>query len=281
MSTETLIREVEDFMLTRVIPAEQEHHRQLQAAANRWTYTPILRQLRAEAKAKRLWMFPMATELGGRGLSLCDYAPIAECMNWSLHGAEIFNSFSGSIANATTLDLHGSDAIKARYLTGLLAGEMRSAICITERNVPSSDPTELQFQIRRDGNDYVINGVKSWVTGGAMAENAFFLVLGATDLDAHRHGRHSMVLVPQGVPGLSVGRSDSVIGYDDAPIGHCDMIFDNVRIPVDHLVGAEGQGFLMMQSTLGVGRVQLGMAAIGMAERAMREMCGWVENRII
>jgi acyl-CoA dehydrogenase len=281
VTNEALIREVADFMLARVIPTEQEHHHQLQSATNRWAYTPIMRDLRAEAKAKGLWLFPMPVELGGRGLSLTEYAPIAEMMNWCNHGPEIFNCYSGTISNATSLNAHANEALKARYMKPLLAGDIRSCICITERNVPSSDPTELQFQIKRNGDDYVINGIKSWSTGGAMEECAFFLVLGATDLEAQRHSRHSMVLVPRGAPGLSLGRIETVMGYDDAPFGHCDMIFENVRIPVSNRIGNEGEGFLMMQSTLGVGRIQLGMGAMGTCERAMMEMCGWVESRII
>jgi len=281
MANEDLVRQVETFMLERVIPTEHEHHQQLQAAENRWTYTPIMRQLRAEAKEKGLWLFPMPVELGGRGLSLMDYAPICEIMNWCNHGPEIFNCYTGTISNGTAMNNHASDALKERYMKPLLAGEVRSCISITERNVPSSDPTDLKFDIRREGDDYVLNGVKSWATGGAMDECRFFLVLGATDVNAPRHARHSMVLVPREVPGLSLGRIETVMGYDDAPFGHCDLIFDNVRIPASNLIGKEGEGFLMMQSTLGVGRIQLGMGAIGAAERAMMEMCSWVEKRII
>lgn len=281
MSIEQLVRETEKFMLDRVIPTEAEHHHQLQAAANRWTYTPIMRELRAEAREKGLWLFPMPEELGGRGLTLTQYAPIAEIMNWCNHGPEIFNCYTGTISNATAMNMHASAELKERYMKPLLAGEIRSCISITERNVPSSDPTDLQFDIRRDGDEFVLNGVKSWATGGAMDECRFFLVLGATDLSAPRHARHSMVLVPREAAGLSLGRIETVMGYDDAPFGHCDLIFDNVRIPAANLIGTEGEGFLMMQSTLGVGRIQLGMSALGAAERAMREMCSWVETRII
>ncbi len=281
MANEELVRQVEAFMLDRVIPTEQTHHHQLQEAANRWTYTPIMRQLRAEAKEKGLWLFPMPQELGGRGLSLLDYAPICEIMNWCNHGPEIFNCYTGTISNGTAMNAHASAALKDRYMQPLLAGDIRSCISITERNVPSSDPTDLKFDIRRDGDDYVLNGVKSWATGGAMDECKFFLVLGATDVAAARHARHSMVLVPREAAGLSLGRIETVMGYDDAPFGHCDLIFDNVHIPASNLIGKEGEGFLMMQSTLGVGRIQLGMGAIGAAERAMMEMCSWVEKRII
>lgn len=276
-----LVQQTERFMLERVIPTEAEHHHQLQHATNRWTYTPIMRELRAQAKALGLWNFPLPIELGGRGLTLTEYAPLCEIMNWSNHGPEIFNCYTGTISNATAMNRHASPELKERYLKPLLDGDIRSCISITERAIPSSDPTDLRFEIRRDGDEYVLNGVKSWATGGAMDECAFFLVLGATDVSAPRHARHSMVLVPRDVPGLRTGRIETVMGYDDAPFGHCDLIFEDVRIPVGNRIGNEGEGFLMMQSTLGVGRIQLGMGAMGAAERAMREMCAWVETRII
>jgi len=281
VSSSDLARQLENFMLERVLPTEQDHHHQLQAADNRWTYTPIMRELRAEAKAKGLWNFPLPVELGGRGLSLTEYAPLCEIMNWCNHGPDLFNCYTGTISNSVTLSKFASADLQETYLKPLLAGELRSTISITERNVPSSDPTELQFEIRRDGDDYVLNGVKSWATGAAMEECAFILLLGATDMSAPRHARHSMVLVPMDSPGLSKGRIETVLGYDDAPFGHCDLLFKDVRVPVANLIGEEGQGFLMMQSTLGVGRIQLGMGAMGAAERAMTEMCEWVENRII
>lgn len=281
MSIKELVRKTEQFMLQRVIPTEPEHHHQLQNATNRWTYTPIMRQLRDEAKALGLWNFPMPKELGGLGLSLTEYAPICEIMNWCNHGPEIFNCYTGTISNATSISKFASDRVKEQYLKPLLAGEIRSCISITERGVPCSDPTDLQLPIRREGDEYVLNGVKSWATGGAMDECQFYLVLGLTNPEAPRHARHSMVLVPRNTPGLSLGRIETVMGYDDAPFGHCDLIFDNVRVPVDHLLGNEGEGFLLMQSTLGIGRIQLGMGSIGVAERAMREMCDWVGKRII
>lgn len=268
-------------MHDRVIPTEIDHHHQLQDAANRWTYTPVMKELRAEAKAAGLWNFPLSKELGGHGLTLMEYAPICEMMNWCNHGPDLFNCYTGTISNSVTLSKYAPSHLQERYLRKLVDGEVRSTISITERNVPSSDPTELRFEIRRDGDEFVLNGVKSWATGAAMDECAFILLLGATDMSAPRHARHSMVLVPMDAPGLTKGRIETVMGYDDAPFGHCDLIFEDVRVPVDNLIGEEGQGFLMMQSTLGVGRIQLGMGAIGAAERAMTEMCQWVENRII
>ena len=202
MSKQDLVREVETFMLERVIPTEAEHHHQMQEASNRWTYTPVMRELRAEAKAKGLWLFPIPEELGGRGLTLTEYAPLCEIMNWCNHGPEMFNCYTGTISNTTAMAKHAPKQLQDKYLKPLADGDIRSCISITERNVPSSDPTDLQFDIKREGDEYVLNGVKSWATGGAMDECQFYLVLGATDINAARHARHSMVLVPREAKGL-------------------------------------------------------------------------------
>ncbi len=281
MSINALVKELEDFMVSTVIPAEPTIHHQLSVAKNRWTYPQVMRELRAEAKARGLWLFPLPERLGGRGLSLTEYAPLAERMNWSNYGPDIFNCYSGTISNATILDQAANAGLKDQYLSRLLSGEARSCISITEREVPSSDPTDLKFAVTRDGDDYVLNGVKSWATGATMDECEFILLLGATAPQAARHARHSLILVPANAPGLSKGRIETVMGFDDAPYGHCDLIFSNVRVPVTNRLGNEGEGFALVQATLGVGRIQLGMGCVGAAERALQEMCGWVETRVI
>ncbi|HTT83787.1 MAG TPA: acyl-CoA dehydrogenase family protein [Rhizomicrobium sp.] len=276
-----LTQQVEAFMYEHVFPAEPVFHEQMSKAADRWTYMPVMRELRAKAKAAGLWMFPLPENLGGRGLDLIDYAPICELMNMSQIGTEVFHCYSGTISNALVLDQFGSEAIKERYLKPLVAGDARTSISITEREVPSSDPTDLKFPIKRDGNEFVLNGRKAWATGAIMKECDAILVLGCTNPDAPRHSRHSLVIVPRASKGLSFGRIDTILGFDHAPFGHVDLIFDNVRVPVENLLGAEGTGFAMMQTTLGFGRVQLGMGSVGAAERALAEMCSWVEKRII
>ncbi len=278
--TQSLLEEIEVFMRQRVMPAEALNHQQL-AEGNRWDYSPVVRELRAEARERGLWLLPLDPALGGRGLDLVDFAPIAERINWSNMGPDIFNCYSGTISNVTTLARHGSPHVREQYLPGLLSGEARSVISITERDVPSSDPTELKFSIRRDGDRYILNGRKSWATGAKHAQCRIVLVLGATDPAAPRHQRHSLVAVPMDAPGLSLGRVETVMGFDDAPYGHCDLIFEDVSVPVDNRLGAEGEGFQIIQATLGLGRIQLGMGAIGAAERAMMEMCEWVEKRVI
>jgi len=281
MTAATLLKDLEHFMRTRVIPTERKIHHELSVADNRWTYAPSTRELRAEAKARGLWLFPLPERLGGHGLSLSEFAPLAECMNWSNVGPDIFNCYSGTISNATIIDRAGSAEVKERYLGRLLDGTSRSCISITERGIPSSDPTDLKFEVKREGDEYVLNGVKSWATGAAMAECETILLLGATAPEAPRHQRHSLLVVPANAAGLSKGRTETVMGFDDAPYGHCDLIFENVRVPVANRLGNEGEGFGLIQTTLGVGRVQLGMGCVGAAERALQELCSWVETRII
>jgi acyl-CoA dehydrogenase len=276
-----LVHEVEEFMHRHVIPAEPVFHEQMSKAESRWTYMPVMRELRAKAKAAGLWMFPLPVELGGRGLDLVEYAPICELINMSPIGTEVFHCYSGTISNALVLEQFGSPAIKERYLKPLVAGDTRSSISITEREIPSSDPTDLKLPIVRDGDELVINGRKAWATGALMKECDAILVLGCTNPEASRHARHSLVIVPRSSPGLSFGRIDTILGFDHAPFGHVDLIFDNVRVPAGNLLGEEGAGFAMIQTTLGFGRVQLGMGSVGAAERAVAEMCSWVEKRII
>lgn len=276
-----LIQQVEQFMHEHVFPAEPVFHDQMSKAKDRWTYMPVMRELREKAKAKGLWMFPLPEELGGRGLNLVDYAPICERINMSPIGTEVFHCYSGTISNAIVLQQFGTPAIKERFLKPLVAGDTRSCISITEREIPSSDPTDLKLPVKRDGNDFVINGRKAWATGAIMKECDAILVLGCTNSNAPRHGRHSLIIVPRSTPGLSFGRIDTILGFDHAPFGHVDLNFDNVRVPVTNLLGEEGAGFAMIQTTLGIGRVQLGMGSVGAAERAIAEMCSWVEKRII
>ena len=250
-----LTQEVEQFMHEHVFPAESIFHEQMSKAPDRWTYMPIMRELRAKAKAKRLWMFPLPEELGGRGLNLVEYAPICERINMSPIGTEIFHCYSGTISNAIVLQQFGTAAIKERYLKPLVAGDTRSCISITEREVPSSDPTDLKLPVKREGNEFVINGGKAWATGAIMKECDAILVLGCTNPDAPRYARHSLIIVPRSTPGLSFGRIDTILGFDHAPFGHVDLKFDNVRVPVSNLLGEEGAGFAMIQTTLGIGRV--------------------------
>lgn len=276
-----LLAAVNRFMEQRVFPGERRYYEELEQPEHRWTWTPVMRGLRAAAKAEGLWNLPLDERLQGRGLSLSEYAPIAEAIAQSPFGTEVFNCYSGTILNAKLLDQYGSPEIKKRFLDPLVNGDMRACISITEPDIPSSDPTDLKLSARRDGGEYLISGQKSWATGMMMKECQVIVLLACTDPAADRHRRHSLIVVPQDAPGVTIGRNQSAFGYDHAPYGHPDIHFDNVRVPVDNLLGEEGTGFQLMQTGLGFGRVQIGMGSIGAAERAIREMCRRADERVI
>ena len=276
-----LVEEVSRFMEKQVIPAEHEYYEQLAIPEQRWSWTPVLRELRAEAKAAGLWNFPLEVYLQGRGLSLSEYAPVAEAIAQTPFGTEVFNCYSGTILNAKLLDQFGSSEVKQQFLEPLVNGDIRACISITEPDVPSSDPTELKLGAMREGDEYVINGQKSWATGMMMKECEVILLLTCTNPEAERHRRHSIIAVPRNTQGVTVGRNQSAYGYDHAPFGHPDLSFDNVRVPSTNLLDEEGTGFRLMQTGLGFGRVQIGMGSVGAAERAIREMCQRVDERII
>lgn len=276
-----LAARVRRFMQTEVIPAEPLYYRQEAESGNRWTWQPVLRELRAKARAQGLWIFPMDRELGGLGLTLCEYAPLAELMSMSPIGTEVFNCYTGTIWYTRLIHAHASAPVKERFLRRLVEGEIRAAINITEPDVPGSDPTDLKLEARRDGDSYVLNGRKVWATGSMMKECEATLVLARTTPDAPRHARHSIILVPRDTPGLTVEGYDTCFGYDHAPYGHARMKFSDVRVPVDHLLGKEGEGFAMMQANMGIGRIAIAMGGVGAAERALREMCRWGDERVI
>jgi acyl-CoA dehydrogenase len=269
------------FMEAHVYPAEIEYYHQLEETDNPWTWPPVMRELRAKAKESGLWNFALSKDMGGMGLSLLEYAFISGIINRSPIGPEVFNCYSGTIINARTLHTYASPSVREKYLSRLVAGEIRACISITEAGIPASDPTELKMDVRREGDEWVLNGKKDWATGAMQEETDVFLVLGCTAPDAPRHQRHSFIVVPRNAPGMTIGRNQSIYGYNHAPYGHPEITFDNVRVPADHLLGNEGEGFVLMQNTLGVGRVNLTMGAIGAAERALQELCQWSEERII
>jgi acyl-CoA dehydrogenase len=272
---------VRQFMQREVYPAEKLYYEQEHASANRWTWQPVLRELRAKAKSQGLWIFPLPKEVGGHGLSLLEYAPLAETMSTSPIGTETFHCYSGTIWYAQLIHQHAKPTAREHYLPRLLEGKIRAAISITEPDVPGSDPTELKFEARREGNEYVLNGRKSWSTGSMQEECEITLVLARTNPEAQRHSRHSIIIVPRHAKGLTVEGYDTIFGYDHAPYGHARLRFDNVRVPVENLLGREGEGFTLMQAGIGVGRVALGMGSLGAAERGLYEMCKWGDERVI
>jgi acyl-CoA dehydrogenase len=276
-----LTERVRHFMHHEVYPAEKLYYDQELASSNRWTWQPVLRELRAKAKAQGLWIFPLPKDVGGHGLSLLEYAPLAEAMSMSPIGAETFNCYTGTIWYAQLIHQHARPEARQHYLPRLLGGAIRAAISITEPDVPGSDPTELKFEARREGDEYVLNGRKSWSTGSMMKECEITLVLARTNPEAPRHARHSIIIVPRHAKGLTVEGYDTIFGYDHAPYGHARLRFENVRVPVENLLGREGEGFTLMQGGIGVGRIALGMGSLGAAERGLYEMCKWGDERVI
>lgn len=278
---EKLLGRVAEFMDAYVYPAEAVFEEQLAAAKNRYKYPPIMVELRARAKAEGLWNFAVPERLSGLGLSLSEFAPISELIQRSELGAEACNSYPGTIGNILLLDSFAGESVKQQFMWPMIEGKIRSCISITEEDVPSSDPTQLKFSIRRDGGDYVLTGKKVWATASLQEECELLLMFGVTDPTAERHARHSLVAVPRSAPGVSFGRIETVFGYDHAPYVHNELFLDNVRVPASNIIGKEGAGFAMMQHGLGFSRIQLGMHSIGSAERAVALMCQWCDERII
>ncbi|GAA1005528.1 acyl-CoA dehydrogenase family protein [Nocardiopsis tropica] len=280
--TQELIAEVTSFMESHVYPAEETFHRQLGELDNRWAWdsVPILQELRAQARSRGFWNFFLPGE-GGAGLTNLQYAPIAEISGRALHLAPaVFNCAAPDTGNMEVLNEFGTAAQKQQWLTPLLDGSIRSAFAMTEPDVASSDATNIGLSIVRDGDEYVINGRKWWITGAMNPNCKIFIVMGKTDPDADRHRQQSQILVPRDTPGLEVLRGMQVFGYEDNNHGgHAEMRFTDVRVPVSNLIGEEGGGFAVAQARLGPGRIHHCMRSIGVAERAVELMCDRVSSR--
>ncbi|MGC5026594.1 acyl-CoA dehydrogenase family protein [Tsukamurella sp. DT100] len=280
--TTELIGQVNDFMDSHVYPAEESFHQQLGSLENRWAWdsAPVLHELRAEARSRGFWNFFLPGE-NGAGLTNLQYAPLAEISGRSLHLAPaVFNCAAPDTGNMEVLNEFGTAAQKEQWLTPLLNGEIRSAFAMTEPDVASSDATNIGLSIVRDGDDYVINGRKWWITGAMNPNCKIFIVMGKTAPDAERHRQQSQILVPRDTPGLEVLRGMEVFGYDDhSHGGHAEMRFTDVRVPAANLIGEEGDGFAIAQARLGPGRIHHCMRSIGVAERAVELMCDRVAGR--
>jgi len=271
------------FMDAHVYPREAEFYATVGRQGDYWAWSrdPILRELQAKARAEGLWNLFLPGEHGG-GLTNLQYAPLAEIMGRSPALAPaVFNCAAPDTGNMEVLVLAGSDEQKDRWLRPLLDAEIRSAFAMTEPDVASSDATNISTSIVRDGDDYVINGRKWWITGAMNPDCAIFIVMGKTDPSADRHLQQSMILVPRDTPGLEIVRPMEVFGYDDHDHGgHAELRFTDVRVPVANLLAAEGAGFAIAQGRLGPGRIHHCMRVIGMAERAIELMCERVEQRV-
>jgi acyl-CoA dehydrogenase len=274
-----LMERLQAFMDAHVYPNERLYHEQV--AADRWGHPPILEEMKAKAKAAGLWNLFLSEPEHGAGLSNVDYAPLCEVMGRVHFSSQVFNCSAPDTGNMETLIRYGTEAQKARWLPGLLDGTIRSAFAMTEPEVASSDATNIAATIRRDGDDYVINGRKWWISG--MGEDAckVMIFLGRSGDEATpKHQRHSMILVPRDAAGITVLRPLTVFGYDDAPHGHMEIVFENVRVPAENMLLGEGRGFEIAQGRLGPGRIHHCMRLIGLAERALELMCRRVKHRV-
>jgi acyl-CoA dehydrogenase len=280
-----LQKQVQAFMDEHIYPNEHKWHEHVKSE-RRWEAVPIIEELKPKARAAGLWnlFLPVdsasASGYEGAGLTNQEYAPLAEIMGRVQWSSEVFNCSAPDTGNMETIARYGSADIKARWLKPLLEGQIRSAFAMTEPEVASSDATNICTRIERQGNEYVINGHKWWISGAADPRCAVFITMGKTDPDAARHSQQSMVMVPADTKGVRIVRPLTVFGYDDAPHGHAEMYFEDVRVPVDNILLGEGRGFEIAQGRLGPGRIHHCMRLIGLAERALELMCKRSMSRI-
>ncbi len=287
--TKELQVKVQRFMDEHIYPSETAYKEELEAntvAGKRWSALQTIERLKPKAKAAGLWnlFLPVdsasASGYEGAGLTNQEYAPLAEIMGRVPWASEVFNCSAPDTGNMETIARYGSDENKARWLKPLLEGEIRSAFAMTEPDVASSDATNIATRIERQGDEYVINGRKWWISGAADPRCAIYITMGKTDPDAPRHSQQSMVLVPADTKGIRIVRPLNVMGYDDAPHGHVEMYFENVRVPVSNILLGEGRGFEIAQGRLGPGRIHHCMRLIGVAERALELMCKRASSRV-
>jgi acyl-CoA dehydrogenase len=272
---------VQEFMDREVYPAEAVFERQMAEAKDRWQIPPIMEELKRKAKAAGLWnLFLPESELGA-GLRNLEYAPLCEIMGRSAIAPEAFNCSAPDTGNMETLVRYATKEQQQRWLTPLLDGEIRSAFAMTEPAVASSDATNIEASIRREGNSsYLINARKWWTSGAMDPRCKIFILMGKTDPEAPRHQQQSMILVPRDTPGIRIVRPLTVFGFDDAPHGHAEVEFKDVRVPVENILLGEGRGFEIAQGRLGPGRIHHCMRMIGLAERSLEAMVARVKSRV-
>ena len=276
----TIQARLEAFMDEHVYPNESLYYQQLDGGESRWQLPAIMEVLKGRAREAGLWNLFLPDSEFGAGLSNLDYAPLAEIMGRSPIGPEVFNCSAPDTGNMEVLARFARPDHKARWLSPLLDGAIRSGFAMTEPEVASSDATNIQGSIRRDGDEYVINARKWWTSGAGDPRCELLIFMGKTDPQAAPHKQQSMVLVPMDTAGVRVLRHLSVFGYDDAPHGHMEIDFDDVRVPSENLLLGEGRGFEIAQARLGPGRIHHCMRLIGMAERSLDAMCQRARSRV-
>nr|WP_277990942.1 acyl-CoA dehydrogenase family protein [Alicyclobacillus mali (ex Roth et al. 2021)] len=273
-------QKLEEFMEEVIYPGERVYYEQLASLPSRWMIPPIMEEMKAKAKAAGLWNLFLPDSEYGAGLTNLEYAPLAEVMGRSPIAPEVFNCNAPDTGNMEVLVRYGTPEQKEKWLKPLLAGEIRSCFSMTEPEVASSDATNISASIVRDGDEYVIHAHKWWSSGAGDPRCKFAIVMGKTNPDAPKHEQQSMIIVPLDTPGVTIVRTLNVFGYDDAPHGHAEIVFDNVRVPKENLIWGEGKGFAIAQGRLGPGRIHHCMRQIGMAERALELMVERVKERV-
>jgi acyl-CoA dehydrogenase len=272
------------FMDEHIYPNEKAFKEEVDrngAQGNRWVPTELVERLKPLARQQGLWnLFLPRSPRAPEGLSNLDYAPLCEIMGRVAWAPEVFNCSAPDTGNMETLERYAAEEHKQQWLEPLLKGEIRSAFAMTEPDVASSDATNVETRIERDGDGYLIKGHKWWISGAGDPRCKLFIVMGKTDPSADRHRQQSMILVPGDTPGITIKRPLPVFGYDDAPHGHCEILFENVRVPASHILLGEGRGFEIAQGRLGPGRIHHCMRAIGVAERALELMCRRLDSRV-
>ncbi|HET7335577.1 MAG TPA: acyl-CoA dehydrogenase family protein [Rhizomicrobium sp.] len=270
------MQRVGDFMDQHIYPAEETYNTQMQEArdkGNPWIVVPVVEELKKKAKSAGLWNFFLNESEHGAGLTNLEYAPLAEMMGKVGFASEVFNCSAPDTGNMEVLERYGSPAQQDKWLKPLLAGEIRSAFIMTEPAVASSDASNISTRIERKGDHYVINGRKWWSSGVGDPRCKIMIVMGKSDLEADKYRQQSQILVPMETPGVKIVRMLPVFGYDDAPHGHGEVLFEDVKVPVENMILGEGRGFEIAQGRLGPGRIHHCMRTIGVAERALESMC--------
>jgi acyl-CoA dehydrogenase len=278
--TKQLVARLSAFMDQHVYPNEKRFFEEV-ATGDRWQPTKLMEELKTKARAEGLWNLFLPESERGAGLTNLEYAPLCEIMGRVIWAPEVFNCSAPDTGNMEVLERYGSAEHKKQWLEPLLDGKIRSCFTMTEPGVASSDATNISSSIKRDGNDYVINGRKWWSSGANDPRCKLFIFMGKTDPDnPSRHSQQSMILIPKDTPGVKILRHLPVFGYDDAPHGHAEILFENVRVPASNILLGEGRGFEIAQGRLGPGRIHHCMRLIGLAERALEKMCQRTLSRV-